>query len=278
MTSIAGKTILITGATDGLGKEVAKRALHAGAIVLIHGRNKPKGERVVTELINETNKDTIQYYNANLSSLQEVKDLSQNITSDHDKIDVLINNAAIGGGPKGGAERDLSADGFELRFAVNHLAHFLLTQNLLSILKRSAPSRIVHVSSIGQMPIDFDDIMMGKKFDSYTAYCRSKLAQILYGFELAEKLEGTQVTVNSLHPATLMDTNMVHEFFGKVNSTINDGADVVDHVAFSPETEHISGAYFNQKREAKANAQAYDKEARNKLWQVSEKLVSPFFL
>lgn len=278
MTSIAGKTILITGATDGLGKEVAKRALKAGATVLIHGRNKQKGERVVLELISETNNDTIKYHNADLTSLQQVKDLSKQIISGHERIDVLINNAAIGGGPKGDAERELSADGFELRFAINHLAHFLLTQNLLSVIKHSAPSRIVHVSSIGQLPINFDDIMMEKKYDSYTAYCRSKLAQILYGFELAEKLEGTQVTVNSLHPATLMDTNMVHEFFGKVSSTINDGADVVDHVAFSPETENISGSYFNQKREAKANAQAYDKDAREKLWQVSEELVKPYLL
>jgi NAD(P)-dependent dehydrogenase (short-subunit alcohol dehydrogenase family) len=278
MTSIAGKKILITGATDGLGKEVTKRALLGGATVLVHGRNKPKGEKLISELINETNNDKIKYYNADFSSLQQVKELSQQILSEHDKIDVLINNAAIGGGPKGGAERELSEDGFELRFTVNHLAHFLLTQNLLPVLKTSAPSRIVHVSSIGQLPIDFDDVMMEKKFDSYTAYCRSKLAQILYGFELAEKLEGSNVTVNSLHPATLMDTNMVHEFFGKVASTINDGADVVDHVAFSTETESVTGKYFNQKREAKANAQAYDNDARKKLWQVSEDLVKPFFL
>jgi NAD(P)-dependent dehydrogenase (short-subunit alcohol dehydrogenase family) len=278
MTSLSGKTILITGATDGLGKEVAKRALKAGANVLIHGRNKQKGENVVSELINETNSNTIKYYNADFSSLQQVKDLSQQILAEYNKIDVLINNAAIGGGPKGGAERELGADGYELRFAVNHLAHFLLTQNLLYILKDSAPSRIVHVSSIGQLLLDFDDIMMEKKFDSYTAYCRSKLAQIMYGFELAEKLKGSRVTVNSLHPATLMDTNMVHDFFGRVTSTIHEGADVVDYVAFSAETENITGAYFNQKREAKANAQAYDKDAREKLWQVSEELVKPFFL
>jgi NAD(P)-dependent dehydrogenase (short-subunit alcohol dehydrogenase family) len=278
MSLIAGKTILITGATDGLGKEVAKRAMKAGAIVLIHGRNIQKGEKVVSELMNETSNDTIHYYNADLASLQQVKEMSQQIISAHKKIDVLINNAAIGGGPKGGSEREFSEDGYELRFAVNHLAHFLLTQNLLPVIKQSAPSRIVNVSSIGQLPLDFEDVMMEKKYDSYTAYCRSKLAQILYGFELAEKLEGSGVTVNSLHPATLMDTNMVHEFFGRVTSTINDGADVVDHVAFSLETKNISGTYFNQKREAKANAQAYDIDARKKLWQVSEDLVKPFLL
>ena len=278
MISIEGKTILITGATDGLGKEVARRALQAGGHVLVHGRNKQKGEDVVSELMKKTGRDTLKYYNADFNSLQQVKNLSQQILSEHKKIDILINNTAIGGGPKGNTERALSEDGCELRFAVNHLAHFLLTQNLLPVIKQSVPSRIVHISSIGQAPLDFDDIMMEKKFDSYTAYCRSKLAQIMYGFELAEKLNGKGVNVNSLHPATLMDTNMVHDYFGRVTSTIDEGADVVDYVSFSKETESISGAYFNQKREAKANAQAYDKEARKKLWQISEDLVRPFIL
>jgi NAD(P)-dependent dehydrogenase (short-subunit alcohol dehydrogenase family) len=137
---------------------------------------------------------------------------------------------------------------------------------------------VINVSSIGQSPLDFTDLMMEKRFDSFTAYCRSKLAQIMHGFELAEKTKNDNVTVNSLHPATLMDTNMVHDFFGKVSATVDEGADVVEYVATANDTEGITGAYFNQKWQARANTQAYDDAARKKLWQVSEELTKAFRL
>jgi NAD(P)-dependent dehydrogenase (short-subunit alcohol dehydrogenase family) len=141
---------------------------------------------------------------------------------------------------------------------------------------RSVPARIVNVSSIGQSPLDFEDIQLEKRYDSFDAYCKSKLAQIIFGFELAERLEGSGVTVNSLHPATLMDTNMVHQFFGRVTSNVEEGAKVVEYVAFEDETKNITGAYFNQMKQARANAQAYEVNARKKLWQLSDELSKAF--
>lgn len=276
--SLKEKTVLITGATDGLGKEVAKRVAAAGATLLLHGRNRAKGENILEEIKAATSNDNIYYYNADFSSLQEVKHLSEDVLSNHSSLHVLINNAAVGGGPKGAAVRELSRDGYELRFAVNHLSHFLLTQNLLPILKASAPARIVNVSSIGQSPLNFDDLQLEKRYLSFDAYCKSKLAQILYGFSLAEELKDTGVVVNSLHPATLMDTNMVHDFFGRVSSTVDEGADAVMQLAFAEETGGVTGAYFNQCTQEKAAAQAYDGEARKKLWQASEALTKAYLL
>ncbi|HEV7333376.1 MAG TPA: SDR family NAD(P)-dependent oxidoreductase [Flavisolibacter sp.] len=276
MQPLKGKTVLITGATDGLGKEVAHRAAAAGATLLLHGRSREKGNNVVQEIKSATGNEDIVYYNADFSSLQEVAYFSEEVLKNHEALHVLINNAAIGGGPKGSSRRELSKEEYELRFAVNHLSHFLLTQNLLPLLQQSAPSRIVHVSSVGQSPLYFDDINLGKRYDSFDAYCKSKLAQILYGFELAEKLEGTGVTVNSLHPASLMNTNMVHDFFERVSSSVEEGADVVMYVAFSDQTVGVTGAYFNQFKQAKANAQAYEQGARKKLWQLSENLTKAF--
>ncbi|MBD0289021.1 MAG: SDR family oxidoreductase [Flavisolibacter sp.] len=278
MQSLKNKTVMITGATDGLGREVAKRAAQAGATVLLHGRNAQKGEQVKNAIRTTTGNGNIFYYNADFSSLQEVKELSEAIIEYHEHLHVLINNAAVGGGPKGSRQRELSKDGYELRFAVNYLSHYLLTQNLLPLIVYSAPARIVHVSSIGQSPIDFNDLMMEKRYDSFEAYCRSKLAQIMYGFDLAAHFKDKSVTVNSLHPASLMDTNMVHDFFGRVTSTVHEGADVVEYVAFSLETEGITGAYFNQKKQARAHSQAYDTAARKKLWEISEKLTNLYHI
>lgn len=272
------KTILITGATDGLGKAVARHLATEDVTLILHGRNPAKGAATVQELQNINGNKNIFYYNADFASLQEVKTFSEAVVRNHQQLNVLINNAAIGGGPKGSKQRELSKDGLELRFAVNYLAHFLLTHNLLPLLLRSAPARIVNVSSVGQSPLDFDDLMMEKQYDSFEAYCRSKLAQIIFGFELAEQLADKGVTVNSLHPATLMNTNMVHQFFGHTSSTVEEGVKVVAYVAFSAETEGISGAYFHQLKKAKAASQAYDQTARKKLWNISQQLTKKYWL
>jgi NAD(P)-dependent dehydrogenase (short-subunit alcohol dehydrogenase family) len=275
---LTGKTVLITGSTDGLGKQVALRAAKAGATVLLHGRNKAKGAAVLEAFRSATNNPNTSYYNADFASLQEVKNLSEQVLREQQQLHVLINNAAIGGGPKGARRRELSKDGLELRFAVNYLSHFVVTQNLLPLLVQSAPARIVHVSSIGQLPLDFSDLMLERHYDSFDAYCKSKLAQILYGFELAGQLKDKGVAVNSLHPATLMNTNMVRAFFGRVSSTVEEGVETVEYVAFSKETERITGAYFHQKRQARANSQAYDAAARRKLWEASQDLAGDFLI
>lgn len=249
---------------------------NAGATLIVHGRNGEKGKVTVEEIISETGNKAVSYYNADFASLEEVAQFSKEIKNNYKHLHILINNAAVGGGPKDRQQRQLSKDGFELRLAVNFLAHFLLTQNLLPLLLHSMPSRIVMISSIGQSPLDFDDLMMEKHYDSFEAYCRSKLAQIIYGFELADQLKGQNITVNSLHPASLMNTNMVHQYFGYTTSSVEDGANVVEYVATAEETENITGAYFNQMKQARAKSQAYDPEARKKLWQVSEKLIIPY--
>jgi NAD(P)-dependent dehydrogenase (short-subunit alcohol dehydrogenase family) len=186
---------------------------------------------------------------------------------------VLINNAGIGSGAPP-ARRQVSADGYELRFAVNYLAHFLLTYRLLPLLRRSTAARIVNVASVGQQPIDFEDVMLENAYDGLRAYRQSKLAQVMFTFDLAEELSGSGVTVNSLHPASLMNTKMVREtdYFGGPISTVEEGARAVESLATSPELEGVSGEYFNGQQRARANAQAYDEEARRRLRELSRQL------
>ncbi len=274
MISLSDKVILITGSTDGLGKVTAQRFAARGATVLVHGRSEKKGKAALSEIAKATASSRLEYYNANLASLDEVRAMAESILSKHDKLDILINNAGLGGGPKGNAKREVSRDGYELRFAVNYLSHFLLTYMLLPIIKAAAPSRIINVSSVGQHPIDFSDVMLEKGYDSFRAYRQSKLAQVMFTIDLADELKEAGVTVNCLHPATLMNTNMVYEFFGSTMSTVEDGADALEYVATSEETATITGAYFDQKRQAKANPQAYDSEARRKLREISIRLAT----
>ena len=272
MKILTDKSIMITGATDGLGKLAAKRLASRGAILLLHGRDKSKGEQTVEELKEATVNERIEYYNADLASLEEVRAMAGSVLSKHDTLHLLINNAGLGGGPKGSSKRELSRDGIELRFQVNYLSHFLLTYSLLPIIKAAAPSRVINVSSVGQHELDFHDIMLEKNYESFRAYRQSKLAQIMFTIDLAQELKGTGVVVNSLHPATLMNTNMVYEFFGSTMSSVEEGADALEYVATSDETAKVTGEYFDQKRKAKANAQAYDKEARRRLRELSFKL------
>jgi NAD(P)-dependent dehydrogenase (short-subunit alcohol dehydrogenase family) len=269
---LSQKIIMITGSTDGLGKLVAQHAAGRGATVLLHGRKLKKGEDVLTEIKTMNPAAKLEYYNADLSSLHEVNAMANEILKKHKILHVLINNAGIGGGPKGSKKRELSHDGYELRFAVNYLSHFLLTYRLLPIIKASAPSRIINVSSIGQQPIDFKDVMLEKSYDSFRAYRQSKLAQIMFTIDLAEQLKGSGVVANCLHPATLMNTNMVYDFFGSTMSTVEDGADALEYVALSDETADVTGVYFDGKRKSKAMDQAYDPEARKQLKELSLKL------
>jgi NAD(P)-dependent dehydrogenase (short-subunit alcohol dehydrogenase family) len=271
--AVENQVILVTGATDGLGKRVARDLAVQGASVLLHGRSRDKGEATLQEIREATGSQKLTYYNADLSSLDAVRGLAERIQADRDRLDVLINNAGIGSGAPP-ARRELSADGYELRFAVNYLAHFLLTYRLLPLLRRSTPARIVNVASVGQQPIDFEDVMLEHEYDGLRAYRQSKLAQVMATFDLAKELSGSGITVNSLHPASLMDTKMVREtdYFGGPISTVEEGAQAVEYLATSPELEGVSGEYFDGQRRASANAQAYDEEARRRLRQLSQQL------
>jgi NAD(P)-dependent dehydrogenase (short-subunit alcohol dehydrogenase family) len=267
MRDLAEATILVTGATDGLGKHVALKLAGRGATVLLHGRNPERLEAALEEVRGQTGNERLGSYLADFSSLAAVRTLAERVFSDHNRLDVLINNAGVIV-----QERKKSEDGFELTFAVNYLAHFLLTSLLLPLLRGSTPARIVNVASAGQSPVDFSDVMLERRYDGMKAYTRSKLAQVMFTFELAERLQGTGVSVNALHPASLMDTKMVLETFGHTMSTVEEGTDATVRLAASPELEGVTGRYFDGQRQGRANGQAYDAEARKRLWALSERL------
>jgi NAD(P)-dependent dehydrogenase (short-subunit alcohol dehydrogenase family) len=265
-----GRTALITGATDGVGRVVARELAKQGWRVLVHGRDRPRGEALVREI--EQVGGSATFLAADLASLAEVRRLADEVKKQTDRLDLLINNAGIGsvGSAPG---RQTSADGHELRFAVNYLAGFLLTHRLLSLLKASAPARIVNVASAGQPAIDFSDVMLTRGYSGGGAYRQSKLAQILFTVDLAHELEGSGVIANTLHPSTYMNTTMVRQSGTTPVSKVEDGAAAILQLAVSPALEGKSGLYFNVLRESRADPQAYDAEARRRLRALSLKLV-----
>lgn len=268
MAKLNGKTALITGSTDGVGRVVATRLGADGWRVLVNGRDRARGQQVVAEI--KAAGGAAEFLQADLSSMAEVRRLADAVHQTTKRLELLINNAGIGRGEPQGA-RELSADGFELRFAVNYLSGFLLAHLLLPLIKNSAPARIVNVSSLGQQAIDFKDVMMTNDYSGMRAYRQSKLAQILFTIDLAPELQGSGVTINALHPATFMNTKMVREF-GTPMTTVEEGADAILKLAIGPELEGRSGLFFNGQREAQADPQAYDAAVRRQLRTLSLEL------
>jgi NAD(P)-dependent dehydrogenase (short-subunit alcohol dehydrogenase family) len=265
-----GKTALVTGSTSGLGEIVARRLGAMGATVIVHGLNEQRGQEIAAEITKQGPGRAV-YYSGDLASLKAVDALAKRVRGQHPQLHLLVNNAGIFGGSND-ARRE-SADGYELLFAINYLSHFLLTRELLPVLEAGAPARIVNVASIGQRPLNFDDIMMKKEFQTSNAYSRSKLAQILFTITLSERLDPAKVTVNAVHPATLMNTPMVQGMGRQPMSSVEDGANAVMQLAVGNSLAGRSGLYFNEMNEAKANAQAYDAAARKRLWDLSVELV-----
>ncbi|MBZ9896766.1 SDR family NAD(P)-dependent oxidoreductase [Mesorhizobium sp. BR1-1-6] len=268
--NLKDKIILITGSTDGVGRVVAQRLGAGGARVLVHGRDAARGKAAVADI--EVAGGKAEFFAADLASLAEVRRLAEAVRDKTARLDILINNAGVGTAGQN-AKRQVSADGYELRFAVNYLAGFLLTEELLPLLKASAPARIVNVASAGQQAIDFSDVMLTHGYSGVRAYCQSKLAQILFTVDLAEQLKGSGVTVNALHPASYMNTNMVREAGVTPWSSVETGAEAIVNVATSPALEGRSGLYFDGLRESRADAQAYDARARQQLRDLSLDLV-----
>jgi NAD(P)-dependent dehydrogenase (short-subunit alcohol dehydrogenase family) len=273
MRPIAEQTILITGGTSGLGQELAQALAQQGATVLLHGRDLERGVKTVRKIKQRTDNGKIQFYCADLSSLQEVRELARQIVGSVRRLDVLVNNAAVGFG-KDASKRELSRDGYELRWAVNYLAPYLLTERLIPLLAASTPARIVNVASVGQAPLDFNNIMFARNYNGVTAYRQSKLAMIAWTFDLAERLAGTAVTANALHPASLMPTKMVLEAGWQTMSSVADGLRATLRLVIDPALENVSGEYFDGLNLAKANPQAYDQEVQRQLATLSQELVS----
>ena len=268
--NLKGKVVLVTGSTDGVGRLVACRLADLGARVLIHGRDGDRGEQVL-EQIRPAALGSAVFLSADFSSLAEVRRLADVVRQDCDRLNVLINNAGIGSGGSAG-ERETSLEGYELRFAVNYLAGFLLTRLLLPLMKVSESARIVNVSSLAQQPIDFDDVMLTRGYTGGRAYAQSKLAQIMLTFDLARELDPKAITANCLHPATYMATTMVRQSGVTPVSSVEEGAEAILNLAESKTLDGHSGEFYNGLRLSRASAQAYDVRARERLRVLSTRL------
>ncbi len=275
------KTVLVTGATNGIGKITALELARQGARVGIVARDRIKGQLTLEEIKRATNNANLELYIADLSNLQDVRNLAAEFKTKHATLDVLINNA--------GAfvpERRVTKDGFEMTFALNHLSYFLLTQLLLEPLKAAPAARIINVASSAQAQgrIDFDDLQGERQYSAMKAYFQSKLANVLFTYEQARRLEGTKVTVNALHPGVvrsgfgteakgLMGIAMAFiRQFGSI--TPEQGAQTTLHLASSPEVEGVTGKYFEKKKLAASSKESNDSSIAKRLWTVSEQLTA----
>lgn len=277
---MAGKTVLVTGGTGGIGKATAVGLAALGARVGITGRDQARAEQAAAAIARESSNPAVDVFAADMSSQAEVRRLAAQVLAAYPRLDVLVNN--VGGF---WAHRRLTADGLEHTFALNHLAPFLLTNLLLDRLKASAPSRVVTVSSGAQAMgrIDFDDLMGERRYSGQRAYNQSKLANVMFTYELARRLEGTGVTATVLHPGLVRTAfgaedptpmmgalTFIARFFMK---TPAEGARTSIYLASSPEVEGVSGRYFANRRPRTSNRASYDFDATARLWRISGDLV-----
>jgi retinol dehydrogenase 12 len=279
--NIEGKHVLVTGASRGIGRATALALAERGANLSLLVRNRDLGEKVVEEIRALGKPVKVELFVADLSSMGDIRRVAREFLAKHDRLDVLVNNAgAIN------MDRETSVDGYERTFATNHLGYFLLTKELLDLLKKSAPSRIVNVASEAHrgQSLNFDDLMYEKRgYSGFPAYGQSKLANILFTRELAKRLEGTGVTANSLHPGVIASgfgrnnkgvfgwvmRNIASPFLGSEAS----GARTSVYLACSPEVEGKTGLYWKSSRESTPTRQARDDEGAARLWKLSEELV-----
>lgn len=279
MATMNGKVCLVTGATQGIGKETARALVKIGADVTIVGRNPERTAAAADELAKERGGAKVDFLLGDLSSMADVRKVASDFRAKHDRLDVLVNNAGVII-----MDRTVTKDGYEATFATNHLAYFLLTELLLDLLKKSAPSRIVNVSSAvhtgGKIP--FDDLNGEKSYSGTAAYSQSKLANVLFTYELARRLEGTGVTANALHPG------VIRSGFGRNNGgwlgfgvklmapfliTPEKGARTTVYLASSPDVEGVTGKYFDKCKPVPSSKLSHDESVAKQLWSVSEEMV-----
>ena len=264
-----GKIVLITGATDGIGKQTAFELAKQGATVLLHGRNPKRLIDAMNDCRKKVLHPKLDFFNADFSSLNAIRKMVVDLEQKYDRLDVLINNAGVFM-----KSRELSHDGYEMTFAVNHLAHFFLTHLCLPLLKASPSARVITVSSIAHMraTLDFENLQGEKKFDGYDAYSRSKLANVLFAVELAERMKGSKLTSNALHPGVIT-TKLLEAGFAMKGASLEEGAETSVYLASSPEVEGVTGKYFVKKRPQPYNPIADNADLRKRFWEHSCRLV-----
>ena len=277
-SGMGGKVILITGGTSGIGKAAATALAGMGATVVITGRNEERGKRALQEIREESGNDGVELILADLTVQDEVRRLAEELRERHNQLEVLVNNAGLVL-----SERTETPDGIETQLAINHLAPFLLTNLLLDLLKESAPSRIVTVSSDAHRwaKIDLDDLQSRKRYRGMQVYGKTKLANIMFTYELAERLEGTEVTANCMHPGGVNTNfgnnqggpmNLLFRLFKPFMRSPEQGADTLIYLASSPEVEGMTGKYLADRKVKAASDAAYDETTRKRLWEASEEL------
>lgn len=264
-----GRIVLITGATDGIGRETAAVLAGLGATVIVHGRTADRCAAAREQILRRHPHARVETEAADLAAQEEVRALAGRIIARFPALHVLINNAGVYM-----RRRVLSPEGIEMTFAVNHLAPFLLTTLLLDLLRRSAPARIITVSSIAHTRAkpDFSDPGAERRYDAYDAYALSKLANILFTVELAARLNGSRVTSNCLHPGVVATKLLRAGFPGVEGSALAEGAATAVHLASAPETAGVTGRYFVNSREQRSSGDSTDPRFRRELWAVSERL------
>ncbi len=267
---LENRVILVTGSTDGIGKQCALELAKKGATVLLHGRNPLLGKTVLEQIKKASQNDKIGLFVADFASLKQVRRLATEILEKHTRLDVLVNNAGVYM-----HDRQLTEDGFEVTFGVNHLAPFLLTNLLLDMIKKSAPSKIVNVSSMVHQNarLDFHNLQGEKRFDAYDAYSLSKLGNLLFTYELAHRLHNSGVTVNALHPGVIA-TKMLKAGFGSMGGrSVEDGAARIEYLIETLGIENVSGKYFVNDKEQTSSPHSRDEKFQKQFWALSEKMV-----
>jgi len=260
------KVILITGSTDGIGKEIAYELAQKGHEIIVHGKREKFGQQLVEQLKQETGNQNIHYYNADLSDYNDMRQLSNRLKNNFSKLDVLLHNAGVFM-----TEKIVLPNGLEKTFMVNHMAVFYLTGLLMDLVKKSSQGRIIVTSSMAHSSsIDFNNLNGEKYWDPYQAYAVSKLANILFTYKLDRKLktENSSITANCLHPGVI-STKLLHAGWGIGGATLKEGAATSVYLATSDEVKNVSGKYFVNKKPQKSAAFSYDQKAQDKLWQIS---------